>query len=260
MPPVVLLFSSDEKACRAWAQALQELELTIDPCADVFAAVEWLISRSFDVILADCDSGPEAAFLLKNARELKLNRAAFTLAISSDTASVQNSAQNEEIGADLVLNKSLTPEQIKSALLANDRFLNCMKTWIGRGELGVPPPSSESRSTEQQAAPSEQPSPSALSPQPSPVKHAARSSPQAVRGTMRPRTPQDSDHSDGMYARSLRTFALSIVLVIAAYAFGNPLRLQSVFAGLSSAYEHVLRPHSDKSIWMRTLPCRILLR
>ena len=251
MPPVVLLFSSDETACRAWAQALQELELTIDPCADVFAAVEWLISRSFDVILADCDSGPEAAFLLKNARELKLNRAAFTLAISSDTASVQNSAQNEEIGADLVLNKSLTPEQIKSALLANDRFLNCMKTWIGRGELGVPPPSSESRSTEQQAAPSEQPSP---------VKHAARSSPQAVRGTMRPRTPQDSDRSEGMYARSLRTFALSIVLVIAAYAFGNPLRLQSVFAGLSSAYEHVLRPHSDKSIWMRTLPCRILLR
>jgi DNA-binding response OmpR family regulator len=104
MQPVSLLFSSDEEMSRRLVQALEELELAIEPCPDVFVAVEWLISRSFDVIVADCDSGPEAAFLLKNVRELKLNKAAFTLALTSGSSNLTL----EEDGADLVLTKPLT--------------------------------------------------------------------------------------------------------------------------------------------------------
>src|SRR5579864_4641899 len=109
MAPVSLLFSSDEESSRCLVQALRELELEIEPCPDIFTAVEWLTSRSFDVIVADWDSGPEAEFLLENARELKLNKAAFTLALSSGTSSIAC----EEHRPDLVLTKPLIPDQVK---------------------------------------------------------------------------------------------------------------------------------------------------
>src|ERR1700685_1141445 len=134
MSPVSLLFSSDEETSRQLVQALRELELAVEPCRDIFTVVEWLTSRSFDVIVADWDSGPEAAFLLKNARELKLNQAAFTLALTSGRS---NLASRED-GPDLVLTKPLVPDQIKYALLTNDRFLGCMKAWIARGDFVHP--------------------------------------------------------------------------------------------------------------------------
>jgi len=127
---VALLFSSDEESSRQLGQALSELELATEPCPDIFTAVEWLTSRSFDVIVADWDNGPEAAFLLKNARELKLNKAAFTLALSSKAPNL--AAQQDS--PDLVLTKPLIPDQVKYALLANDRFLACMRAWIARGD------------------------------------------------------------------------------------------------------------------------------
>src|SRR5579872_4556303 len=109
MSPISLLFSSDEDRSRPLVQALRELELEIEPCPDIFTAIEWLTSRSFDVIAADWDSGPEAAFLLKSARELKLNKAAFTLALTSGTSK----PVAEEDAHDLVLSKPLVPEQVK---------------------------------------------------------------------------------------------------------------------------------------------------
>src|SRR3981081_2711194 len=131
MSPVSLLFSTDEESSRQLVQALTELELEIEPCPDIFTAVEWLTSRSFDVIVADWDSGPEAAFLLKNARELKLNKAAFTLAVTSGASKLAAEADDP----DLVLTKPVIPDQIKYALLSNDRFLGCMKAWIARGDF-----------------------------------------------------------------------------------------------------------------------------
>src|SRR5579864_4388940 len=125
MAPVSLLFSSDEESSRCLVQALRELELEIEPCPDIFTAVEWLTSRSFDVIVADWDCGPEAAFLLKNARELKLNKTAFTLALVNRTPHLTSA----EGSPDLTLTKPLIPDQIKYALLSNDRFLRCMRAW-----------------------------------------------------------------------------------------------------------------------------------
>lgn len=219
------MFSSDEEASRPWTQALQELELVIEPCDDVFVAVEWLISRSFDVIVADCDSGPEAAFLLKNARDLKLNRAAFTLAIGNET----QATRNEEISPDLVLSKQLTPEQIKYALLANDRFLTCMKAWISRGDLPVSQPSSPPPKNKLHQV--EQSSPTVLPPRPSPTPICKKVAP----GAPLHRKP---DRSEFAHHHHVRTFILSVVQLVLAYTFGNPLRVQSVFASLSSAYEH----------------------
>src|SRR5271169_4721296 len=115
MSPLTLLFSSDEETSSRLVQALRELELEIAPCPDIFTAVEWLTSRCFDVIVADWDSGPEAVFLLKNARELKLNKSAFTLAVRSGTSNLAAENETEEDIADLVLTKPLIPDQIKYA-------------------------------------------------------------------------------------------------------------------------------------------------
>src|ERR1700693_776832 len=123
--PVSLLFSVDQESSRPLVQAFKELELEIEYCSDIFAAVEWLTRRSFDVMGADCDSGPEAAFLLKNSRELKLNKAAFTLALSSGTLGADG-----QDGPDLVLTKPLVSDQVKYSVLSNDRFLVCMRAWV----------------------------------------------------------------------------------------------------------------------------------
>src|SRR5262249_55471274 len=131
MSPVCLLFSPEGETSRQVAHALRELELKVEACPDIFTAAEWLSARSFDVIVADGDIGPEAAFLLKNSREMKLNRAAFTVAIGGQAPSDSIDGDSP----DLVLTRPLSPDPIKYAFLTNDRFLGCMKTWIARGDF-----------------------------------------------------------------------------------------------------------------------------
>ena len=65
MSPLSLLFSSNEETSRPLAQALNELEFEVEHCREIFAAVERITSRSFEVIVADWDDGVEASFLLK---------------------------------------------------------------------------------------------------------------------------------------------------------------------------------------------------
>jgi len=132
MSPVSLMFSSDEETSRRFGQVLQELELEVQHCPEIFAAVKKLTSRSFHVIVADWDEGLEAAFLLKTSRELKSNSGAFTIAIASSDAG----AAARQVGADLVLGKPIVPDKAKYALLTCDEFLCHMKTWLPK--LGLP--------------------------------------------------------------------------------------------------------------------------
>jgi TonB family protein len=263
MSPVSLLFSSDEENSRPLVQALRELELEIEPCPDIFAAVDWLTSRSFDVIVADWDSGPEAAFLLKNSRELKLNKAAFTLAISSGTSNVAS----EPDGPDLVLIKPLIPDQVKYALLSNDRFLGCLRAWIARGDFAHPretkPPVASAEDIDERRPQSELPSPTplaALPVEPSPPpgysyggtaarlnlafatfdRRLFRSLNQRNRG----------EHESGEVKRYSRTrflwgSVLSLAFVSAGYIFGQPLRVQSVFASVATAYRQAVQTKSS---------------
>jgi len=239
MSPVSLLFSSDEETSRRMVQALSELELEIEPCPDVFTAIEWVTSRSFDVIVADWDSGPEAAFLLKNARELKLNRAAFTLAITSGTSNLAA----EEDAPDLVLTKPLIPDQIKYAVLSNDRFLGCMKAWIARGDFAQGQRTTLPLPNEERPPQLEQPSPI---PQHSEIRvplHLTFAT--LERGWFRSINPRGPEQISGK-VKSYRsnkvlwgTF-LSVVFVAIGCTFGQPLRVQSVFASVATAYEQAL--------------------
>src|SRR5271154_2372828 len=128
MSPRSLLFSSDEETSRRMARAFAELEFEVEHCPDIFSALEKVTGRSFDIILADLDQGPEAAFLLKTARELKLNKGAFAFAVATGTAY----ANPQEFGVELVLAKPIVPNQVKYALLSCDGFLAGMRSWSVR--------------------------------------------------------------------------------------------------------------------------------
>jgi protein TonB len=126
MWPHSLLFSSDGETRRALSQALRELEFEVEPCPEIFSAVEKITSRTFDVIVSDWNEGLEAVFLLKTARELKANRAAFTIAIANGEAVTAL----HEAGADLVLSRPIVPDEVKYALLACGPFLAHRKSWL----------------------------------------------------------------------------------------------------------------------------------
>jgi len=265
MSPVSLLFSSDEETSRRLVQALRELELQIEPCPDIFTAIEWLTSRSFDVIVADWDSGPEAAFLLKNTRELKLNKAAFTLALTTGTPTLAG----EEDSPNLVLTKPLIPDQIKYALLSNDRFLGCMRAWIARGDFAQTDGTTASAANAErieEPPPESRPSPVPLPPaarpaEPSPAlghRHAETSVPLHLtfatldRGLFQSMNRQNrAEHGFGKvksYSRSkfLWGTLLSVSFVCVGGIFGQPLRVQSVFASVATAYRQALEINTSK--------------
>jgi len=257
MSPVSLLFSSDEETSHRVVQALSELELEIERCPDVFTAIEWLTSRSFDVIVADWDSGPEAAFLLKNARELKLNKAAFTLALTSGTSNIAD----KEDSPDLVLTKPLIPDQVKYAVLSNDRFLGCMKAWIARGDFAqaqpAAPPIRKENSVEPLRPQLEQPSPippAARPTQPSPAPGSSRSETGPLHLTFASldrelfrsmNRPNHGAHGSGKVKRYNRNrflwgSLLTLAFVSVGYIFGQPLRVQSVYASVAAVYKEAL--------------------
>src|SRR5262249_16533746 len=149
MSPQSLLFSSDEETSRRLGQALHELELEVDHCPEIFAAIEKITSRSFDLIAVDWDDGPEASFLLKTSRDLKANRGAFAIAIASNRAS----AAAYQDGANIVLSKPILPEQAKYALLTCDAFLACMQTWLPKLGFRTTPATSTGFAKQEAPAP-----------------------------------------------------------------------------------------------------------
>lgn len=97
-----LLFSSDEGTAYALGEALKELNMQVEHCPEIFAAIEKLTLQSFDVIVVDWDDEPEASFLLNAAHELKANGTPFAVAVVADAGAV---ATAQHAGANHVLVK-----------------------------------------------------------------------------------------------------------------------------------------------------------
>ena len=255
--PVSLLFSCDQESSRPLVQAFKELELDIEYCSDIFAAVEWLTRRSFDVIVADCDSGPEAAFLLKNARELKLNKTAFTLALTAGALRA-----DPQDGPDLVLTKPLVSDQVKYSVLSNDRFLVCMRAWVSRGDFVQRSASTISAADNIEKLPTQFGQIAATPVTPSPShSHASHPSDAPMhltfatldRGLFRSLAARNSGEQGSgtgkRYARKrlVGSALLGLVLAAGGSIYGSPLRVQTVFASVATAYQQALATRLGKS-------------
>jgi protein TonB len=108
-----LLFCPDEKAARSVTQVLAELEFTVEPCNEPFAAVKKLMGTHFDAIVVDCDNEQNAALLFKSARTSTSNQSSLAVAVVEGQAGV---AKAFRIGANLVLTKPINIEQAKGTL------------------------------------------------------------------------------------------------------------------------------------------------
>jgi periplasmic protein TonB len=107
-----LLFSSDEATAAPIGQVLAELGVETEYCSNPVDAVERVTTQSFQLVITDWKDQPEAAFLLKTARDLKAAARPLTLAIVSEEAR----PHALQAGANSVLLKPLRPEQVRDTM------------------------------------------------------------------------------------------------------------------------------------------------
>jgi periplasmic protein TonB len=108
-----LLFCPDEKAARVVTQVLSDLEFSVEPCSEPFAAVKKLMAQHFDAIVVDCENEQNATLLFKSARNSGSNQSALAVAVVEGQSGV---AKAFRIGANLVLTKPINVEQSKGTL------------------------------------------------------------------------------------------------------------------------------------------------
>jgi TonB family protein len=108
-----LLFCPDEKTARNVTQVLSELDFSVTPSTEPFAAVKKLMGERFDAIVVDCDNEQNATLLFKSARSAPNNQGTLAVAVVEGQAGV---AKAFRIGANLVLTKPINVEQAKGTL------------------------------------------------------------------------------------------------------------------------------------------------
>jgi TonB family protein len=113
MPLRCLLFSSNEEMVQPIWQVLADLGIEGEYCQSAVDAVERVTTQLFQIVITDWSDQPEAAFLLKTARDLKAAHRPLTLAIVSDDARMPQALQ---AGANSVLVKPLRAEQVRDTM------------------------------------------------------------------------------------------------------------------------------------------------
>jgi periplasmic protein TonB len=113
MPLRCLLFSSNEEMVQPIWQVFADLGIEGEYCQSGVDAVEKVTTQSFQIVITDWDNQPEAAFLLKTARDLKAAQRPLTLAIVSDDAKRPEALQ---AGANSILLKPIRAEQVRDTM------------------------------------------------------------------------------------------------------------------------------------------------
>jgi TonB family protein len=108
-----LLFSSDEAMVQPIWEALAALGIEGEYCRSAVEAVERVTTQLFQIVITDWEDQPEAAFLLKTARDLKAAQRPLTLAIVSDDAARPAALQ---AGANSILLKPICAEQVREIM------------------------------------------------------------------------------------------------------------------------------------------------
>jgi protein TonB len=108
-----LLFCPDEKLAKVVSQVFSELDFTVEPVHEPFAAVKKLMAQRYDAIVVDCENEQNASLLFKSARNSSFNQSSLAIALVLGQAGV---AKAYRIGANLVLTKPINVEQAKGTL------------------------------------------------------------------------------------------------------------------------------------------------
>src|ERR1700687_5690716 len=108
-----LLFCPDEKLARVVSQVFSELDFTVEPLHEPFAAVKQLMAQRYDAMVVDCENEQNASLLFKSARNSGFNQSSLAIALVEGQAGV---AKAYRIGANLVLTKPINVEQAKGTL------------------------------------------------------------------------------------------------------------------------------------------------
>src|SRR6476660_8229913 len=108
-----LLFCADEKTAQLVTQVLTELEFSVEPANEPFAAVKRLTTQHFDAVVVDCENEQNAALLFKSARNSGPNKTSLAVAVVEGQPGI---AKAFRIGANLVLTKPINVEQSKGTL------------------------------------------------------------------------------------------------------------------------------------------------
>ena len=171
-----LLFCPDEKTARSVTQVLGELEFSVEPCSETFAAVKKLMGQHFDAIVVDCDNEQNATLLFKSARNSASNQTSLAVAVVEGQAGV---AKAFRLGANLVLTKPINVEQAKGTLRVARGLLRKGEstkpaTPVATAPVTAKPPASAPVSTAKPIAPVPRP---AVSPDPAPPAATAISAP-----------------------------------------------------------------------------------
>ena len=103
-----LLFCSDEKLLKVVGQVFGDLDFTVEPVHEPFAAVKKLMAQHYDAIVVDSENEQNASLLFKSARNSTSNHSTLAIALVEGQAGV---AKAYRIGANLVLTKPSKPRE-----------------------------------------------------------------------------------------------------------------------------------------------------
>jgi protein TonB len=133
MPLRCLLFSSDEALREPIWQVLGELGIEGEYCPSAVDAVERVTTQMFQIVVTDWEDQPEAAFLLKTARDQKPAQRPLTLAIVGNDKRLPEALQ---AGANSVLMKPIRIEQVRDTMSTACELLRAKQT----GAVAQPAP------------------------------------------------------------------------------------------------------------------------
>src|SRR5260370_6122724 len=132
-----LVFSSHEETVQPIWQVLTDLGIEGEHCLSAVDAVERVTTQQFQIVITDWDDQPEAAFLLKTARELKAAQRPLTLAIVGDDARLPEALK---AGANSVLVKPIRAEQVRTTMSTACELLRTQHQPTPPPQLSPPPP------------------------------------------------------------------------------------------------------------------------
>jgi protein TonB len=149
MPLRCLLFSSNEEMVQPIWQVLTDLGIEGEYCRSAVDAVERVTTQLFQIVITDWEDQPEAAFLLKTARDLKAAQRPLTLAIVNDDGRLAEALQ---AGANSVLVRPIRAEQVRDTMSTACELLRSKLLASAPQPVGPQPTASATRSQAQEPA------------------------------------------------------------------------------------------------------------